>query len=179
MVLSTAEPEVRDCLTDQDCQPSNTTSTLPVRATLTGGTAGRREFRFAFDGGEFVIWLVEDPPAWMEPMVQSLGKLLQLERNWDTYGGSPIDLRCADAALNLAFNILPNDIPVPSIVPTSRGGLQLEWHTRSVDLEVEFLSATRVCGLFEDHIDGTSWEKDLSSDLGPLVDAISTLSKRR
>lgn len=179
MTIITAEPEAIDRLTDQDWQASNITSALPDRATLTGGTVGRREFRLPFDGGELVVETVEDPPAWMEPMVQSLEKLLQLEPDWDTYGGSPIDPGCVAAALNLVSDILLDDTPAPSVVPTSRGGVQLEWHTCGVDLEVEFLSATRVCGLFEDTIDGTSWEKDLSSDLRPLVKAISRLSEQR
>jgi hypothetical protein len=178
MTTSTAEPEAIDRLTDQDWRASNITSTLPDRATLTVGTAGRREFRIQFDGEQLVIGIVH-PPAWAEPMVQSLGKLLQLEPDWDTYGGSPIDPMCVVAALKLALEVLPDDMPVPSVVPTSRGGLQLEWHTRGVDLEVEFLSATRVCGLFEDADSGTWWEEDLSSDLRPLAEAISKLSKRR
>ena len=179
MTISIAEPEARDCVTNQDCQASNITSTLPDRATLTAATAGWREFRFPFDGGELVVEIVGDPPAWVEPTVQSLEQLLQLEPNWDTYGGSPIAPGCVVAALKLVFDILRDDTPAPSVVPTSRGGLQLEWHTRGVDLEVEFLSATRVCGLFEDTIDDTSWEEDLSSDLRPLVDAISRLSEQR
>ena len=179
MMPSTAVPDVIDCLTDQEWQASNTTSPLSDWTIRIESTAGRRKFRFPFDGGELVVEIERDSPAWVEPTVQSLGKLLQLEPDWDTYGGSPIDPRCVVAALRLAFDIFPDEMPVPSVVPTSRGGLQLEWHTRGVDLEVEFLSPTRVCGLFEDAISGTSWEKDLSSDLGPLVEAISALSQRR
>jgi len=179
MTLSIAEPRAEERLTDRDWQASNTTRTLPSRATLSAATAGRREFRFPFDGGQLVVEIIGDAPAWVEPTVKSLGKLLQLERNWDTYGGSPIDPTCVAAALRLAFDTFPSEMPMPSVVPTSRGGLQFEWHTRGIDLEVEFLSATRVHGLFEDATTGVSWEKDISSDLSPLVDAISTLSKRR
>ncbi len=126
-----------------------------------------------------MVEIVGDPPAWVEPTVQSLGMLLQLGPNWDSYGGSPIAPRCVAAALDLVFGALPYDTPVPSVVPTSGGGLQLEWHTRGAELEVEFLSATRVRGLFEDATSGRRWEKDLSFDLRPLVEAISTLSQRQ
>ena len=179
MTLSVAEPRAGNQLTDQEWQVSNTTTTLSGWATLTQTPPGRREFRLPFDGGEFVVEIVDDPPAWVEPTVQSLGKLLQLGPDWDTYGGSAIDPGCVEAALDMVFGVLPDDTPMPSVVPTSRGGLQFEWHILGVDFEVEFLSATRVCGLFEDAIAGTSWEKDLSFDLRPLVDAISTLSRRR
>jgi len=166
-------------LTDQDWQASNTTSPLPAWATLTAAVVARREFRFPFHQGELMVEIVGEPPPWVEPTVQSLGKLLELGSDWDSYGGSPIDPRCVAAALDLIFGTLPHDAPVPSVVPTSGGGVQIEWHTRGVDLEVELLSATRVCGLFEDAISGSSWEKDLSFDLRPFVDAISTLCQRR
>ncbi len=179
MTLSFAEPRTESRLTDQDWQASNTTSPLLLCATLTGAVATRREFRFPFDGGEFVVEIVGDPATWVEPTVRALVKLLQLGPNWDTYGGSPMDPMCIAAALNLIFDTLPDDTPVPSVVPTSQGGLQLEWHTCGIDLEVEFLSATRVCGLFEDAVAGTSWEKDLSVDLRPFVDAVSALSQRQ
>ena len=179
MTLSIAEPSSRTRLTDQDWQVSNTTTTLPDRATLTGSPPGRRKLRFPFKGGEFVVEIPDDPPTWVEPTAQSLGELLQLEPGWDSYGARPVDPYCAAAALHLAFNMLADSTPAPSVVPTSRGGLQFEWHTRSADLEVEFLSATRVLGLFEDRVSGSGWEKDLTFEVQPLVDAISQLSQRR
>jgi len=106
-----------------------------------------------------------------------LEKLLQLEPNWDTYGGSQIDPKCVAAALNLLSNILLDSTALPSVVPTSRGGLQLEWHACGADLEIEFFSATHVRGLFKDIDSGASWEKDLSFDLRPLTDAVKTLSQ--
>lgn len=180
MPLGIAEPRPANRLTDHDWRASNTTSPLSVWATLTGVMATRRDLRYPFQGGEFVVELVGDSlPAWVEPTLQSLGRLLQLESNWDTYGAPRLQPDCVAAALELIFSALPDEAPVPSVVPTSRGGLQIEWHTRGVDLEVEFLSSTRVHGLFEDSRTGSSWEKDLSFDLGPLVEAISTLSQRR
>ena len=179
MTLSVAEPRVRKRLTDQDWQFSNTTNTLPVWATLTETPPGRREFRLPFHGGELVIGIDFDPPAWFGPMVRSLERLLRLGPDWDTYGGCPLDPECVNAALELAFQSFRDDTPAPSVVPTSRGGLQFEWHTGGVDFEIEFLSATRVCGLFEDQVTGTCWEKDLTSDQRPLAEAISALSRRR
>lgn len=179
MTLSVAEPRVRDQLTHQDWQVSNPTTTFPVRATLTDTPPGGRKLRFAFDWGKLVVELPADPPAWAEPTVCSLVRLLHLGPDWDTYGGCPVDPKCVIAALELASDTFLDDTPVPSVVPTSGGGLQFEWHTGGVDLEIEFLSATRVCGLFEDQETGTCWEKDLTSDQRPLIEAISALTRRR
>lgn len=179
MAHSIAEPRAHKRLTDRDWQVSNTTSALPVWATLTGAAPGRRTFRFPFDEGALIVEVVEDPPAWVEPTVRSLGQLLRLAANWDTYGGRPVDPNCVAAALDLVFGTFTDDTPTPSVVPTNGGGLQFEWHTRGADLELEFRSATRLLGLFEDQITGESWEKDLTSDLEPFAKALSTLSQRR
>lgn len=179
MALSVVEPRARRGLTDQDWQDSNTTTTLSAWATLTEAPPAWREFRLPFDGGELVVEIGDDPPAWVEPTVRSLRELLCLGPDWDTNGASPIDPKCVEAAFELAFDALRDDTPVPSVVPTSRGGLQFEWHLGGVDLEIEFLSATRVLGLFEDQVTGECWEKDLTSNRQPLVEAISALARRR
>jgi hypothetical protein len=82
-------------------------------------------------------------------------------------------------ALELVFKTLRDDSPAPSVVPTSSGGLQLEWHTGGIDLEVEFVSTSRIWGLFEDRVTGEKWEKDLTFDSQPLMKVISTLSERK
>jgi hypothetical protein len=48
---------------------------------------------------------------------------------------------------------------------------------RGVDLEVEFVSPSRVRGVFEDHRMGGDWEADLSFDLKRLNEAIGRLSE--
>lgn len=179
MAPSVIERGVQDYLTDRDWRVSNTTATLPQRATLTDTPAHRRRLRSSFDCGQFVVETADPEPAWIGPTLQSLAEVLRLRPNWDTYGGNPVDPRCAEAALGLAFRTLRDDTAAPSIVPTSPGGLQLEWHAGGVDLEIEFLSPTRICGIFEDHVAGTSWEKDLTFDESPLIGAIAALSGQR
>ena len=178
MTPNIAEQEQSERLSDNEWQVSNTTTGFPDRATLSAARVPQHIFRFSFDGRRLEVGVVGDLPGWVVSAVQSIGELLRLEPDWDTYGGSPINPRIVGTAIGLLVEFT-EDIPTPSVVPTSRGGLQLEWHTCGIDLEVEFLSATRIHGLFDDAIDKTSWEKDLSSDLSPLVEAISKLSERR
>lgn len=178
MTLSIAGRRAGNRLTDEDWQVSNATTTLPPWAILTVTPPARREFPSSFERGDIAVEIVFEPPTWVEPTVRSLERLLRLGPDWDTYGGSPVDPKCVAAALELASRTFRDDTPIPSVVPTSRGGIQFEWHTGGADLEIEFLSATRVCGLFEDQLTGVCWEKDLTSDLGPLVEAISVLTRR-
>ena len=55
--------------------------------------------------------------------------LRTLRPGWNSLGGVPI----SEAAIHTAEVISSHD---PAIVPRSNGGVQLEWHTDGLDLEV-------------------------------------------
>lgn len=178
MTTALRDPLTRLGLTDEDWRSTDATTTLPPQATLTEAVRRGRVMRFPFPGGTFVVELPAHPAAWMTPTVSALGALLKLDAGWDSYGANPIDPNCVKAALELVCTVLRDDSPIPSVVPTSRGAVQFEWHIKGVDLEVEFISSTRVHGYFEDQREGTTWELDLTSDLRPLIEAIATLSRQ-
>jgi hypothetical protein len=73
----------------------------------------------------------------MDGLLNRLAELLGLERDWDSYGGLPIQGRIAEYVANMLSTLLASQIPPPSIVPTSSGGLQLEWHRLGSHLEIE------------------------------------------
>jgi len=104
---------------------------------------------------------------------------LRLPENWDRDGALAVDARAAKAALELLGMTARPDTTAPSIVPTDEGGVQLEWHTRGIDLEVEVAPSGRVHGFFADSADDTEWEADLTCDVTPLVMALSLLWRRR
>ena len=110
--------------------------------------------------------------------VDRLLGLIDLGRNWDSYGAAPIDPANVEVALRILSRIKRKDTPPPCVVPTSRGGIQLEWHLRGIDLEIEIVTPTLIQGLFEDQRTGDAWEMEVSSNLQPLADAIATLSAR-
>jgi hypothetical protein len=53
--------------------------------------------------------------------------------------------------------------PAPSVVPTVNGTVQLEWHTKIFDAEVELLEARR-CDFFVRWAGGTSHEAEYVFD---------------
>jgi len=65
--------------------------------------------------------------------------------------------------------------PVPSIVPTNSGGIQLEWHRNGVDLEIEVISARKFGVLFVDPASGEERDEVISSNLRTLARAIARL----
>ena len=88
-------------------------------------------------GGGLRISLDRHTPPWLFIVLGRLQHLIALRPNWDSYGARPIDPNAVVFALEFLRTSLPHDGKAPQIVPTSTGGLQLEWHANGVDLEVE------------------------------------------
>jgi hypothetical protein len=117
--------------------------------------------------------------AWVAKAEARLKQLVRLTPNWDSYGARPVSERFAGITLGLLDGLMRDTTPLPSIVPTNTGRVQLEWHTKGIDLEVEIISPILVHVSFEDQRTGNEWERDLNVvDLADLYQAVSTLSTR-
>jgi hypothetical protein len=104
--------------------------------------------------------------------------LLRLPAGWNSYRARPIAAQAVWGALQLLRYTMPLDAPKPAVVPTVRGGVQLEWHARGVDLEVEALPDGRYTMAFEDDRTGTSWEHEHAEDVEPVRAALFELARR-
>lgn len=141
----------------------------PVPNTEYALPYGRRTI--PFPGGEAVV--LGDPPAWLESVLRRSLDLLQLPPDWDGYGADPLDPSTVSAAMTILAGTLRNDAPVPSVVPTNRGGLQFEWHCGGIDLEVEIVASGKVVVAFEDASGEVVHE--LGSNLSRLVEILKRL----
>jgi hypothetical protein len=122
-----------------------------------------------------ILWVESD--LWFKSIRQNVANLLDLSENWDSFGASAIKLEYAESALSLLQSIMDSETLTPSIVPTSVGGLQMEWHAKGIDLEVEVESISRVNVFYEDSHRGVSWEDELSTDLSKLTEAVTRLRR--
>jgi hypothetical protein len=109
-------------------------------------------------------WFNEDLFA----AVRQVVRLLSMPSNWDSYGAKPIDRQKAVSALYFLWIAIVNGAPMPAIIPTSDGGIQLEWHRRGVDLEIRVISGTSLEVFFEDLATGETREGEIGADLAPL-----------
>lgn len=123
--------------------------------------------------------LSEQRPAWLDAVARTCASFVDLESNWDSYGGRPVHESVAQATSDLLLKLARASSPAPTVVPTARGGIQLEWHTPSIDLEIAVASASRLSAAFENKTTGEEWERDFHSDLSDLVSAIGQLSAVR
>ena len=134
-----------------------------------------RAIEYRFTGGSIIVSVTFDTPNWCFPVAQSLARVLQLEPNWDSYGGRPVNAHEAEGLLKLLRDVMGHSTPAPAIVPTNRGGVQAEWHRNGIDLEIETLRPSRFHVTFGDS-DGIEWDAEVASDLSQLAPIIKRLS---
>ena len=106
---------------------------------------------------------------WLGRAKADLLEIMRLPRYWDSYGAEPITADAARRAGELLEWMAVLAIPGPSILPTVAGGIQLEWHIRGLNAEVEITDGgARVIVYFQDLRAGEEWERDLGNSLDEL-----------
>jgi len=74
-------------------------------------------------------------PEWLDECINKLEGFKDLELNWDSYGGLPIDHDLILQGKALLESISVADIPEPFVAPVSSGGINFEW-----DMPLRYLS---------------------------------------
>jgi len=168
-------------LSDADFTYLEPTASAPRDAALTCKDREPYEIRVSFPGGRLSVCGVGEVPLWLESTANSLEELLWLEPNWDSYGALRVDVQRVRMALELLTNIMQGQTPAPQLVPTNRGGLQMEWHLGGVDLEIEAVEPGRFLVSYEDanRDEEAEWEQDLGSDWVRVSDVLAQISCRR
>lgn len=86
-------------------------------------------------GGSSVLYLSD----WQTAALKGVYKVRGLSPNWDNEGGTPPSDRLIDFAAIVVTSLFLEDLPIPFVVPTPRGGLQFEWNEGRRELDVEIL----------------------------------------
>ncbi|MBM3735917.1 MAG: hypothetical protein FJW39_09045 [Acidobacteria bacterium] len=87
-----------------------------------------------------------------EKSVDAVVALLRLPPGWNSYSAKPVSRECAEEAIRLLDELLEFNTPLPSVVPTVRGGIQLEWHTGGVNIEV-YVNSSQDVSFFAERLD--------------------------
>lgn len=127
--------------------------------------------KISFRRGEIANSVVEIIPQIVE--------LLRLEPNWDSYGACAIDVRTVMSAIRVISILMRKDTPNPSVIPTSRGGIQFQWELGSKYLEIEVFPPDKIEAYYFDSSKPESEEEgEFStrlSDLGHYVDTLTSI----
>jgi hypothetical protein len=134
------------------------------------------------------VWQVDEPPrrfvrvetvqqdgAWLDYVIDALSDLLVLQPGWDSYGAKAIDHNAAYVVVDVLDQIMHSTTPLPALVPLRSGGIQIEWHERGVDLEIQVRSQMDVSAYYADDA-GDEWEKVLGANFSALRAPMRKLS---
>ncbi len=148
----------------------NTDGTPAANSTTTSKSASFPNFVKHFNDPE---------RKWQVEVLQKTSALLQLEANWDSYSAPPVRRDAAMFAMEILVHMMGPRTPIPQVVPSSVGGLQLEWHAKGVDLEVHIAAPYEVEMWFQDHqSDEPPQSIELSNDFSALKRPIEVLTTR-
>jgi hypothetical protein len=124
-----------------------------------------------------VVSDAKDRPTWVAEIDDRLAELVALPENWNSYGARRVDPAVARSTRELLLQTVRADTPRPALVPTSHGGIQIEWHTEGVDLEIEIPKADRYLVLWERARDQGEEELELGpGDLPRLRQLVASVS---
>ncbi|GEM_PF-3334838 len=135
------------------------------------------EFKRADGRYGFIVITPQIPePTWLVPVAEKLARILELPSDWNSYGAAPIDTNAVIQAYGVLNKIAELNTPSPAVLPTPRKGIQFEWHTKDLDLEIEVSPDGEAYFLLDDVKSEKEYEGELSSHLQLVMDAISRLS---
>jgi hypothetical protein len=150
-----------------------------ARAVDPGGRwAHQLTIRVPDIGARLTLETEGEQPEWLMPTLSALTELMTLTANWDSYGAPTINPMSVASALEVLSWVMRRDTIVPTVVPTVQGGVQLEWHTHGIDLEVEVSPLGTSYANFYDRQNDAQWDGELRFNLSRLQDVVLRLSRR-
>jgi hypothetical protein len=119
--------------------------------------------------------------ATVTAFVDKLDSLIQLPHNWDSHGANTISIGAAVNAIRLFCEVMYDATPLPQVVPTNRGNIQLEWHQCGIDLEIEISESGEVSAFFEDltsHAGPEEWSQGFNYGAHKVRSYLQALTDR-
>jgi hypothetical protein len=141
------------------------------------GTTSQRvsnypKFASAFDAAPERKWQLE--------VQEHMFNYAKLPHGWDTYNAQPIGWNAGLFALSILNDFMRPRTPIPQVVPSTAGGVQLEWHEKGIDLELHFTGPYQCELWFKDHQapDEPPISVELSADYSVLRKPFELLTSR-
>jgi len=97
-------------------------------------------------------------PEWFHGLAEDIADLTRLPKDWDSYGGGPIDQETAQAAINAIYRILIPGLPRPVVFAESAGGVGFEFHASDRELTMIIHPSGQISFHYEDLLRGKEEE---------------------
>ena len=116
---------------------------------------------------------------WEKEVRIKMGELARLPANWDSYGASRVNPECLQYAIQEVLKACMHAAtPGPSVVPTNKGGVMLEWHRGKIDLEVRVEKPGEATVFYSDEQTSEEEEFDLNRSIDRLEGLLCRLTER-
>ncbi len=117
---------------------------------------------------------------WEVEVLRELIKLAEMEQGWDSYNAPAVRRDAGHFALEILHKIMRARTPIPQVVPSSVGGIQLEWHEKGIDFELHVTAPYEFEMWFHDRLDPKAQpvSMELTDDFSPLKAPIALLTSR-
>lgn len=105
---------------------------------------------------------VQPTADWQKLLGANVSRLKSLKPGWDGPGSLPVNQKLLGDAVDMVRSALAglSQAAVPYLVPAGDGSLQIEWHERHAELELELLSDGQRSIFFRDHLTGAELAAD-------------------
>jgi hypothetical protein len=122
----------------------------------------------------------EPERKWEAAVVQALVRLVKMPAGWDSYNAPPLRRDAGHFALEILQSVMRPRTPLPQVIPSAAGGVQLEWHEKGVDLELHITAPYQWELWFRDLQDPNSQpvSLELTDDFSELKRPIALLTAR-
>ena len=108
---------------------------------------------------------------WLAELAGELIAMLDFPANWNSYGAPQISPCALGYVLAVVHETMDAHSIKPIALPSPSGGVQLEWHQRGVDFEVEVLPSGELSMYFGIRVKGEENRNEHELELeGPLED---------
>lgn len=171
-MTSYAIPGTQRWLSESDWKPSATITTLDEADTL----SSRFLLSWSTRHSDRMIFIIEDVESWLGPFLEDANRLLALPEGWDSYNSESVSSNAVARGLNLLVSIMSAEARSPDVVPTSNGGVQLEWHDGERELEIEIPHEGKGWISWQESEQADHWETSFSPEL-PSTDVLERLRK--
>jgi hypothetical protein len=92
-------------------------------------------------------------------------ELCRLPHGWDGHDGKPANPDTVVFAANIIAGLMRPRVPMPSVMPLSYGGVQIEWHRNNWDVEIEIIAPNRMHVFAYNLISGIEESYELTNSL--------------
>jgi hypothetical protein len=115
---------------------------------------------------------------WSIEVIAKFVELVAMPSGWDGYSARAVERETALFALEILNTTMGPRTPMPHIVPTAEGGIQLEWHEKGIEVEL-YIAGVYECELWvHDHRTGKEFTRSLTNSFEDLRDPIRQLTLR-